>query len=207
MINTVTLVGNITSEGKYYSNNGLKVYSNSIAFTEIYKKEKRTQFIKFKCFYGFADFLNKRLRKGARVTLLGSLSFEEYTTKNNEKRKDPVIILQTIDIQGKFYSNNEFENGSSYTVNVSDIAEGISDDDFDDLVCKDIELDKIEEKNTELYTELSNELSNSNLETLDMVPVDEKAPFTEANTNIETQAIPETEIPKSKNVFLEALGL
>ncbi|WP_055069007.1 single-stranded DNA-binding protein [Clostridium massiliamazoniense] len=203
MINTVTLVGNITSEGKYYSNNGLKVYSNSIAFTEIYKKEKRTQFIKFKCFYGFADFLNKRLRKGARVTLLGSLSFEEYTTKNNEKRKDPVIILQTIDIQGKFYSNNEFENGSSYTVNVSDIAEGISDDDFDDLVCKDIKSDKIEEKNIDL----PNELPNSDLEVSDMVPVDEKAPFDVETTNVETQSAPKTEKQENKNIFLAALGL
>lgn len=193
MINTITLVGNITFEGRFYNKNGIKAYSNSIAFNEVTtkngKKIKKVQYIKFKCFGGFADFLNKHLKKGARVTVHGSLSFEEYLSKKQEKCRDAVIKLQTIDIQGDFYSENEFEEPSGYSCDVDYGLDNISDEDLKDFISLSEDEDKSEE---------------------DLIPVDDNPVF-ETNNEITKKDVVQknNEVKKETkvNIFLQSLGL
>ncbi|EGT0690622.1 single-stranded DNA-binding protein (plasmid) [Clostridium perfringens] len=106
MINTIVLSGHIANDGELFVKEDTAIYSNSIAFTEIYKGEERPVFIKFKCFDNLARHLDKHLKKGFKVTLQGCLSVNIYQ-KNGVNVTEPLIKVIHLDIHSKFSTEKE----------------------------------------------------------------------------------------------------
>lgn len=77
-MNSVQLVGRL---GKDPERKGDKVVTFTMATTEYYKGEEKTQWHTVKVFSGTADFAEKHFKKGDPIEVVGSIEYSEYEGK------------------------------------------------------------------------------------------------------------------------------
>lgn len=112
-LNQVILAGNVGKEPEIRTTNSIKVAKFSLATsTGGYKKSDgtevplKTQWHNIACFRGIADVVERFVNKGDKITILGSISYNEYE-KDGVKRIHTEIIADDIILSGKTSEKNE----------------------------------------------------------------------------------------------------
>ena len=107
-LNQVILIGNVGKDLDVRTlDGGIKVATFSLATsTGGYKKQdgtdvpERTQWHNIVCWRGLADLCEKFVRKGDRLTILGTISYREYE-KDGVKRYATDIVAYDLLLSGK----------------------------------------------------------------------------------------------------------
>lgn len=97
-------IGRNTKDGEYRtSENGLTIYSNTLAITNNFKNkngEYESEFINYVAYRNTADYLNKYAKKGKLVQIEGRISITS-NEKNGEKRYYTNIIVDSASVLEK----------------------------------------------------------------------------------------------------------
>ena len=107
-LNQAILIGNVGKDPDVRTlDGGIKVATFSLATsTGGYKKQdgtdvpERTQWHNIVCWRGLADVCEKFVRKGDRLTILGTISYREYE-KDGQKRYATDIIAYDLLLSGR----------------------------------------------------------------------------------------------------------
>jgi len=95
-LNRVTLYGNLVRESELVmTTNGMKILHNSIAVSEVYKKEKKTDFFEITAFGDKADVIEKFFKKGQPILIEGKLKQEKWE-KDGKKGSRVVIWVDNV---------------------------------------------------------------------------------------------------------------
>lgn len=104
-LNKVFLIGNLTRKPEVrHTNSGKMVANFSIAVNEMRsakREEAPPMFIKVEAWERQAEIAEKYLDKGSMVLVEGRLKIDEYTTREGEKRRDPVVSANQITLGPK----------------------------------------------------------------------------------------------------------
>jgi single-strand DNA-binding protein len=98
---TIQASGNVTKDGETsYTKGGTQVYTNSLASNRGSKDNQKTTFIDFTAFGKAAEFMEKLIAKGSKVTLFGELEQDnwEYEGKKYSKLK---MVVSTFDVHSR----------------------------------------------------------------------------------------------------------
>lgn len=94
-------IGRNTKDGEYRtSENGITMYSNTLAITNDFKNKKgeyESEFINYVAYRTTADYLNKYAKKGKLVQIEGRINTTS-NEKNGEKRYYTKIILDSASV-------------------------------------------------------------------------------------------------------------
>lgn len=104
-MNKVILIGRLVKDIEpKYSSNGNMWLSNTLAVDRKFEKDK-TDFINIKAFNKTAEFIEKYLKKGSKIAIVGELRVNTYETENG-KRTSTEVIVNEIDFAGGKASEN-----------------------------------------------------------------------------------------------------
>lgn len=96
-MNQVRLVGNIGNEPELKSTQtGFQILEFSLAVSEKYKEEIKTDWYKVKALGRTVEALQGQLHKGMRVDVNGKLSVEKWTDKEGNKKERIVVIALSV---------------------------------------------------------------------------------------------------------------
>jgi single-strand DNA-binding protein len=113
IVNNTKLIGNLGKDVILTSfENGGKKASCTIATTEYHKNEKgeRTQKTTWHNLVAWgrnAELMARILHKGAQVIVEGSMSYREYTNKNDEKKSIAELIVHEFRMVNASASKNQ----------------------------------------------------------------------------------------------------
>lgn len=137
MINTIVIMGRLTFEPELkVTPGGAEVLNFQVACDRGYQKqgeERKADFIDCVAWNQTAQFISKYFHKGSMIALNGSLTVENYTNKNGEKRKSVAVTVRDASFCG---SKNDEINPAlnnkqmNYSSNNNSDFEEIIDDDF-----------------------------------------------------------------------------
>lgn len=106
-INQVLLIGNVGKDPEFRTTNNIKVAKFSLATsTGGYKNQDgtkvplKTQWHNIVCFRSLADAVSKYVSKGDKVTIIGSISYNEYE-KDGSKKTFTEIVADDIVLPNK----------------------------------------------------------------------------------------------------------
>lgn len=95
--NEVRLIGNIVKDPTVIESEKGNFARIRIASNTKRGEKEDTLFIDIKLFgYAYQDLEYNNLQKGDRVVAYGRLAIEEYTDKENNKRRDPVVYANSV---------------------------------------------------------------------------------------------------------------
>lgn len=95
--NELRLIGNVVKEPDVYESEKGKFGKIRIASNTKRGETEDTLFIDVKLFgYAFKDYEYHNIEKGDRVVVYGRLAVEEYTDKENNKRREPVVWANSV---------------------------------------------------------------------------------------------------------------
>ena len=101
MLNKFIGIGRNTKDGECRtSENGVTMYSNTLAITNDFKNKKGeydSEFINYVAYRNTADYLNKYAKKGKLVQIEGRISITS-NEKNGEKRYYTNIIVDSASV-------------------------------------------------------------------------------------------------------------
>lgn len=101
-INFIGLSGRLTADPVLNTTtSGISVCNARIAVERVSKGEKTTDFFTLRLFKNTAETLCRYCRKGDKITVVGSLQMRSYETKNGEKRTEPEIVVNALDLPPK----------------------------------------------------------------------------------------------------------
>lgn len=116
-INDITIEGSVGNDPDHrIFDNGFQVCSFSLANNEYWKDKKtgdpvkKTTWIKVKGFNTMAEAFRDELKKGSRVLVIGSLSENIWTDKNDQKRREIEIIaksFRSLEKKSRFNESDE----------------------------------------------------------------------------------------------------
>src|SRR5690606_32862970 len=98
-LNKVMLIGNLTRDPETRSTtSGHQVCNFTLAANSGYGERQATLFIKCEAWQKTAEIADQYLRKGSQCLVEGRLKIEEYQTKEGEKRRDPVVVVEKLSL-------------------------------------------------------------------------------------------------------------
>lgn len=104
-LNRVLLIGNLARDPETrHTQQGKQVTNFTIAVNERRGKgdaEGTAMFIKCETWDRTAELVAQYLTKGSQVLVDGRLKLEEYTSKDGQKRRDPVIVADRVSFGAK----------------------------------------------------------------------------------------------------------
>ena len=96
-LNQCNFIGNLGADPEIrYTSNGKAVANFSIAVTEKYKDEKKTEWIKCVTWEKLAEISGKYLKKGASVFVSGRLQTRAWEDKDGNKRYTTEVVAQSM---------------------------------------------------------------------------------------------------------------
>ncbi len=111
-LNKAILIGNLGKDPEMrYSASGLAIAKFSLATTERYKQEDRTEWHNVVVFDKLAEICGKYLHKGKQVYIEGRIRTNEWTDKEGNKRWSTEIVANTMQMLG---SRDSAGGGASY---------------------------------------------------------------------------------------------
>lgn len=97
--NRCIFVGNLTRDPEARTTgSGKQVTNFSIAVNNRRGGQDETIYLKVETWGRTAEIAEQYLRKGSEVLVEGRLKIDEYTTREGEKRRDPVIVADNIQL-------------------------------------------------------------------------------------------------------------
>jgi len=98
-MNVVTLVGNLGKDPEVVvTQGGLKIAKFSIATSRTVKGEKVTDWHNITVFDKQADVIEKYVKKGDKVGVVGTITYDTYENKEGVKQTRTVIIASQIQL-------------------------------------------------------------------------------------------------------------
>lgn len=106
-MNKTILLGRLTKapEIRFSQTNNIKVATFSLAVNRRYVKqgeERQTDFFNIVVYSKLADFVEKFLKQGTQICVLGRLQTRNYDDKNGIKRYVTEVIAEEIDFADSF---------------------------------------------------------------------------------------------------------
>lgn len=104
MANKVILIGNVGADPDIRCfENGNQVAKLRLVTSELYKykdgnKREITEWHNIEAWGKPAQIIDEYVRKGDKLYVEGNIHYEEYTDKNNEKRRQTVIRLRELEL-------------------------------------------------------------------------------------------------------------
>ena len=96
MLNHIVLMGRLTKDPeKRMTQGGTSVTRFTIAVDRDFEKDK-VDFIDCTAWRNTADFVAKYFAKGRMIVVSGRLTIQEWTDKNNNRRKNPEIVADAV---------------------------------------------------------------------------------------------------------------
>ena len=107
-MNKAILIGNLGSDPELKTAaSGTSVASFSLATTESYKGEKKTEWHRITVFGKLAEICGKYLVKGSKIALEGRIETQKWEDRDGNKRQTTVIIGLNVEfLSQKHESNN-----------------------------------------------------------------------------------------------------
>ena len=106
-------IGRNTKDGEYRtSENGLTMYSNSLAMTNTFKNKDGkydSEFIDYIAYRNTADYLNKYSKKGTQVVIEGRIQTTS-SEKDGKKRYFTKIVVESANVLDKIEKEPEEVN-------------------------------------------------------------------------------------------------
>jgi single-strand DNA-binding protein len=98
-MNSITIVGNVTKDAEVrYTQGGDVILGFSVA--DNHTKDKPAYFWSCSLFGKRAESLAPYIQKGGKVTVIGTVSEEQFTDKNGNERKSMKVRVSDIALQG-----------------------------------------------------------------------------------------------------------
>jgi len=123
MYNKIVLMGNLTRDVEIrYSQSGSAIGNTGIAVNRKWKSQTGEQksevmFVDLTFFGRTAEIANQYLRKGAKVLVDGRLSFDQWNTKDGQKRTKHSVIVENLQMIGGRDNNQNGANNGGYNPN------------------------------------------------------------------------------------------
>ena len=120
MYNKIVLMGNLTRDVEIrYSQGGSAIGNTGIAVNRKWKSQTGEQkeevmFVDLTFFGRTAEIANQYLRKGAKVLVDGRLSFDQWTSKDGQKRSKHSVTVENLQMLGGRDDNQNGANGGGY---------------------------------------------------------------------------------------------
>ena len=116
-VNKAVIVGRLgrTPETKYTASQ-VAICSFSVATTEVYKEEEKTEWHNITAFGKTGEFVQNYLDKGALVYVEGRIETRSWDDKDGNKRYKTGIIANIITPLGKATAGERQENGNSEAI-------------------------------------------------------------------------------------------
>lgn len=106
-MNKAILLGNLGNDPEVkYTQSGSVVLSFSLATTENYKGEKKTEWHRVTCFGKLAEICQKYLGKGSKVLVEGKIEYQKWQDRNGNQRQTTVIIANSVEFLSQRQENN-----------------------------------------------------------------------------------------------------
>ena len=133
-MNKTILLGRLTKapEIKFSQTNNIKVASFSLAVNRKYVKEgeeRQADFFNIVAYSKLADFIEKYLKQGIQICVLGRLQTRNYEDKNGIRRYVTEVIAEEIDFADSFTKIDGNTDSTQETVS-EDLKEDSSSNDF-----------------------------------------------------------------------------
>jgi len=105
MLNNVSIMGRFVDAPIIkHTPSGVPVLSFSLAVERNYKKEgeekREVDFIDFEAWQKTAEFIERNFKKGQLIAVVGEITTNSYTDKEDKKRKDTYIKVQEAHFAG-----------------------------------------------------------------------------------------------------------
>jgi len=123
MYNKIVLMGNLTRDVEIrYSQGGSAIGNTGIAVNRKWKsptgeQKEEVMFVDLTFFGRTAEIANQYLHKGRQVLVDGRLSFDQWTSKDGQKRSKHAVIVETLKLIGGRDNNQNGANGGGYNPN------------------------------------------------------------------------------------------
>lgn len=105
-MNSIVVSGRLVNDGNVFESENFKVWKGAVAVQRDFKEKGKdtyeTDFFDLTAFGGTVDYLQRNAKKGDNVIVQGKMYFDEYTGKDNVKRKNAYIKVDTINILVKY---------------------------------------------------------------------------------------------------------
>ncbi len=93
-VNKVILIGNLGKDPEVRTTqNGSQVAKFSLATSEKYKNEEKTQWHNITCFSKQAEIAQKYLKKGAKVFIEGKLDYQQFEQDGQTKYRTEIVCF------------------------------------------------------------------------------------------------------------------
>ncbi len=97
-MNTITLVGNLTSDPEIrYTSSGKAVAKITVASDRSRAKDSKTDFIPVEFWEQLAESVNANFKKGSFVRVTGTLHLDEYEAQDGSKRRSATVVGRKIE--------------------------------------------------------------------------------------------------------------
>ncbi len=111
MPNLCILTGNLGADPEVkYSNDGNPIATLNLAFKS---GKDKTSWIKVTCFNRLAEVCEKYLHKGAKITAVGALEQQKWTTDNGEPKSTYKLLANSVEFiktDGRGFENGQDED-------------------------------------------------------------------------------------------------
>lgn len=96
-MNSITVIGRLGEDPQQRTAGNSTVTTFSVAETQYHNGEESTIWYRANVWGKLGENCSKYLHKGDRVTMVGSLSQREFTTRNGEARTSLEVVVNAID--------------------------------------------------------------------------------------------------------------
>ncbi len=111
MPNLCILTGNLGADPEVkYSNDGNPIATLNLAFKS---GKDKTSWIKVTCFNRLAEVCEKYLHKGAKITAVGALEQQKWTTDSGEPKSTYKLLANSVEFiktDGRGFENGQDED-------------------------------------------------------------------------------------------------
>jgi len=130
-LNKVQLIGRLGQDPELrITSNGNSVANVSIATTEYYKQQEKTEWHRLVFWNKLADLVGKYCRKGSQIYVEGSLQTSEWQDKDGNKRYKTEIIVRNLQFLD---SKPEISNPSTPPTQEYDSSQPTQEQEYDDV--------------------------------------------------------------------------
>ena len=120
-LNQCNFIGNLGGDPEIrYTPNGKAVTNFSIAVTEKYKDEKKTEWVKCVAWGRLAEVIAEYLKKGSSIFISGRLQTRSWEDQNGNKRYTTEVVANQMQMLGGGQKNTPASDGG---VNTEDVPE------------------------------------------------------------------------------------
>ncbi len=98
-LNRILLIGNLTRDPETrHTSSGAQVTNFTLAVNDRRGGKEETMFIRVETWNKTAEIAERFLKKGSQVLVEGKLKIDEYETRDGQKRRDPVVRADRMEL-------------------------------------------------------------------------------------------------------------